>query len=186
LSLLAVPAMATDFGDGNVGIDVQAYVDGTASYQAGCVDQQSCEIGIRDVCDVSTSGKVTSFDCAAHVPDSSSISFRFDPVDGNQTSCGLDLKQNKWDTSLTTTKTLSLFNDKVDATYAVGMADMNSLGGVALCSTPDCTVTGSATVANSHQIEQSSHAVNCNPGCYATTSYCGSQSLNITAVKAAP
>jgi hypothetical protein len=195
LALMALPAMATDNWpsvptDGsNVGIDVQAYVDGSASYQAGCVDQQSCEFGIKDVCDVSSAGKITNFNCQASVPATETkteiclvppkMTVDCKPVDSD---CGLKLTQSKWDTSCTVTQTCSVFKEDVDSKYAVGSANMNSLGGVAICSVPT-GVNGSASVSNSHTIDQSATTGSlCSP-CYANASYFGTQTLNVQAVK---
>jgi hypothetical protein len=144
LSLLALPAMASgEIPEGSVGADAQAYVNTVASYQSGSVDQESCEVGIRCVEDVSTSGSISSFDCSAHVPsydiDSSTHDLCGIYTDTRTimtqvpSDCGLDLCQFKWDASLTFTKQISLFKESVSGQYAVGSNNMTTAAGAAIC-----------------------------------------------------
>jgi len=160
-----------------VGIDVQGYVDGTAEYQAGCVKQESCEVGIKEVCDVAATANYTAFNCAANVPSAFN-----NPCSTNRSNCGLDLKQTKFDGSLTVTETCSLFREEVKGDFAVGSAAMNSLGGVAICSTNTQGFEAQAQVSNNHNIQNTATvgSGSCwGPSCSATASYQGSQSLNL-------
>jgi hypothetical protein len=119
LSLLAVPAMATDYSEG---ADAQAYGNMTADYQAGCVDQKTTFDGWKDVCDVSTVCKTANFDCMANVP--------------NTPDCGLSLSNHNFESSFTKTNQCGDFCETVDGKFAVGMNAMTSEAGAAICVSP--------------------------------------------------
>jgi hypothetical protein len=179
LSLLAVPAFAVCPPDPKdpscTGADVQGYADMTASYQAGCVAQKSEFCGIKDVCSVEVACKKTDFDCHANVPTCNTSS----------NSCGLDLTQDKFEASLTVTKTCGFLNEKIDGKYAVGSNEMTNAAGVAFCATPGANASGA--VYSGQDLAQSActSAVSFDCGkisaCNANSTYNAAQSVNLSA-----
>jgi hypothetical protein len=179
VAFMALPVLADGPGgcppqnNHPAGIDVQGYVDGTAQFSSGIVEQNSCEIGLKHVSECNTYGERTSFDCAANVPDSR--------CGAPSNSCGLDVKQDKWDVGFSRTETCSVFAEQVNANYAVGANDMNSLGGVAICAN-GAGLNATAAVSNVHQVDTAANYKACGPfGSNATASYSGTQKLDLSA-----
>ena len=173
VSLLALPAMAEVScwsppaqQDGCVGISVQGYVDGTANYQTGCVNQCDSFKGIKTVCDDSFQAQCTNFGASQA---------------GCNNNCSLGVSQSKFSCESTKTTQVGCFDSKVDGKYAVGSADMSTLAGVGICSAKSNDLSGCASASNFQHISQSATNAPCFSGCYANANYCGTQSLNLNA-----
>jgi len=159
-----VPEFPVSVERNQVGLDVQGYVDGSASYQAGCIDQSSFEAGVKTVCVVDMASEMTNFTCTAHVADA---------------ECGVDVNQSKFESSFTKTDTCGFYSQTVNGKFAVGSADMSSLGGVAMFASNIDNLNAFAQVTNNHTIHNSA-TYSCGP-CTTGAAYSGSQTLNLQA-----
>lgn len=159
--LVAFPALGwAQISTGTEGVSLQGYGDQTAAYQTGCVKVDSYEKATVDKVEVTVTGQYTNLGNQNGVPCS---------------PCGTDVGQGKFEGNIVTTRTASEYTLTTKGTYLVGSANMNSLGGLSLCTTAGFSAEGSLCQAQTVNQNASGTLA---PGVTGSASYTGTQSFN--------